>query len=136
MSTPAFTRLSMSPLVKRSVIRWIVRETIGVVTLAALLFLTAGAINWMAGWAVVIIMTAWVVGTALVVIPRYPELLAERVGPRKGSNLMLVILSSVRSIHDDRVDRGRAGFSQRLVERDGSVAQVVAGALRIRWSRA
>lgn len=85
MSTPAFTRLSMSPLVKRSVIRWIVRETIGVVTLAALLFLTAGAINWTAGWAVVIIMTAWVVGTALVVIPRYPELLAERVGPRKGS---------------------------------------------------
>jgi protein-S-isoprenylcysteine O-methyltransferase Ste14 len=30
-------------------------------------------------------MAGWVAATAIVVIPRYPELLAERVGPKKGS---------------------------------------------------
>jgi protein-S-isoprenylcysteine O-methyltransferase Ste14 len=75
----------MSPEVKRSIIRWVIRETMGVVMLAALLFLTAGTANWIAGWAMVIIMAGWVIATAAVVIPRYPELLAERVGPRKGS---------------------------------------------------
>jgi protein-S-isoprenylcysteine O-methyltransferase Ste14 len=33
----------------------------------------------------VIVMTGWVAATAIVVIPRYPELLAERVGPKKGA---------------------------------------------------
>jgi protein-S-isoprenylcysteine O-methyltransferase Ste14 len=33
----------------------------------------------------VIVMTGWVIGTAIVVIPRYPELLAERMGPKRGA---------------------------------------------------
>ena len=67
----------------RAVARWAMRETMGLVMLALFLFLSAGRWDW--GWALVILMAAWVIGTALVVIPRYPELLADRISPKKGS---------------------------------------------------
>ncbi len=63
--------------------------------LALLLFLTANTVNWLAGWAMVSVMAGWVIGTALVVLPRYPELLAERVGPRKGANTWDTLLLSL-----------------------------------------
>jgi protein-S-isoprenylcysteine O-methyltransferase Ste14 len=85
MSTITQLRREMSPQVKHGVMRWIVRETMGVVMLALMLFLAAGTLNWIAGWAMVIIMAGWVIATAIVVIPRYPELLAERTGPKKGA---------------------------------------------------
>ncbi len=85
MSTTTQVQSGMSPQVKRGVTRWAARETIGIVMLAAMLFLAAGTVNWIAGWAMVIVMAGWVIATALVVIPRYPELLAERVGPKKGA---------------------------------------------------
>ncbi len=70
---------------QRGVVRWAVRETMGLVMLALLLFLSAGRWNWGMGWALVILTGAWIAGTALVVIPQHPELLAERVGPKQGS---------------------------------------------------
>ncbi len=85
MSTATQVQHSMSPQVKRGVMRWVVRETMGVVMLAVMLFLAAGTVNWIAGWAMVIVMAGWVMATAIVVMPRYPELLAERVGPKKGA---------------------------------------------------
>jgi protein-S-isoprenylcysteine O-methyltransferase Ste14 len=83
----------MSPQVRRGVTRWAIRETMGIVMLALLLFLAAGTVNWSAGWAMVIIMAGWVIATAAVVIPRYPELLAERVGPKKGAKKWDVALA-------------------------------------------
>jgi len=70
---------------KRGAVRWLVRETMGLLILAALLFLSAGRWDWWMGWALVGITALWIGGTALAVIPRYPALLAERVGPRKGA---------------------------------------------------
>jgi len=95
MSVTAQEQHGMSPQVKRGVTRWAMRETLGVVMLALLLFLTAGTVDWIAGWTVVIIMTGWVISTAIVVIPHYPELLAERVGPRKGAKTWDTILLSL-----------------------------------------
>jgi len=57
----------------------------GTVMLAVVLFLSAGRLDWMMGWALVGITALWVGATAVTVIPRYPGLLAERVGPRKGA---------------------------------------------------
>jgi protein-S-isoprenylcysteine O-methyltransferase Ste14 len=85
MSTVTQTQHGMSPQVKRGVTRWIVRETMGIVMLAVMLFLAAGTIDWIAGWAMVIVTAGWVAATAIVVMPRYPALLAERVGPKKGA---------------------------------------------------
>lgn len=95
MSAVRPVRHEMSPQVRHGVIRWSVRETMGVVMLAILLFLAAGSVNWIAGWAMVVIMASWVAGTALVVMPRYPELLAERVGPKKGSKTWDTLLLSL-----------------------------------------
>ena len=85
MNAVTHVQHEMPPQVKRGVTRWIVRETMGVVMLAAMLFLTAGTLSWFAGWVMVIVMAGWVIATAIVVIPRYPELLAERTGPKKGA---------------------------------------------------
>ena len=75
----------MSAEVRRGVRRWALREAMGVLSLALLLFVAAGTARWIAGWVAVAIMAAWVIATAAVVIPRHPDLLAERVGPRQGS---------------------------------------------------
>ena len=98
MSTITQLRHGLSPQVKRGVTRWIVRETMGVVMLALMLFIAAGTVNWIAGWAMVIVMAGWVMATAIVVIPRYPELLAERVGPKKGAKTWDTALLSLYGV--------------------------------------
>ncbi len=98
MSTATQVQHGMSPQVKRGVTRWLVRETMGVVMLALLLFFAAGTVNWIAGWAMVIVMAGWVMATAIVVIPRYPELLAERVGPKKGAKTWDTALVSLYGV--------------------------------------
>ena len=83
-----------NPQVKRGVVRWLLRETIGTVMLALLLFLSAGRWNWGMGWALVVITALWVAATALTVIPRHPRMLAERTGMKKsGKQWDLRILS-------------------------------------------
>ena len=69
----------------RIVARWAIHETMGVVMLVLILFLSANRWDWGWGWALVILMAAWVIGTAVAVIPRYPHLLADRVSPKKGA---------------------------------------------------
>jgi protein-S-isoprenylcysteine O-methyltransferase Ste14 len=69
----------------RIVVRWAVRETMGVVMMAVILMLCAGRWDWAWGWAPVAVMAGWVVATGWVVIPRYPRLLADRSGPQKGA---------------------------------------------------
>ena len=71
--------------IQKSLVRWAVRETMGLIMLAALLFISAGRWNWGMGWALVALTAAWIGGTAWVVIPHHPELLAERIGPKQGS---------------------------------------------------
>jgi protein-S-isoprenylcysteine O-methyltransferase Ste14 len=70
---------------RRGVMRWLFRESMGLVTLAVLLFLSAGRLDWVMGWAFFGVMALWVAATGLVVMPRNPALLAERLGPKKGS---------------------------------------------------
>lgn len=98
MSTTTQVQHGMSPLVKHGVTRWAVRETMGIVMLALMLFLAAGTVNWLAGWAMVIVMAGWVTATVIVVIPRYPELLAERVGPKKGAKTWDTVLLSLYGV--------------------------------------
>ena len=79
----------------RGVIRWLIRETMGVLGQAAVLFLSAGRWGWAMGWAFVILTALWVGATALVVIPRNPDLLAERLGPRKGAKTWDAVIMSI-----------------------------------------
>ncbi len=48
-----------------------------------ILFLCAGRWDWGWGWVAVGTLAFWVSATALAVIPRHPQVLAERLGPRR-----------------------------------------------------
>lgn len=63
----------------RLVTRWLIREIMGVIIVAVMLFWSAGRWNWGWGWALVGVYALWVAANAVLLIPRNPELLAERV---------------------------------------------------------
>ncbi len=69
--------------VRRGVIRWLVRESVGVVFVAVTLFVPAGTLRWGWGWALVGVYAAWTAANAILLIPTSPELLAERGRRRK-----------------------------------------------------
>jgi len=75
-------RGEMAPQTRRAIIRWIVQAAVGVVGYAALLFLTAGTLNWLWGWVLIAVLAAFLAAHPLILIPINPELLAER---EKGS---------------------------------------------------
>lgn len=95
MSTATQPRSSITPEVKRGVTRWAIRETMGVIMSAVILFLAAGRWDWLWGWIAVVILAGWVGATALAVIPKSPQLLAERVGPRKGAKAWDTAIMSI-----------------------------------------
>lgn len=68
---------------RRGVIRWLVRETLGCVLVAVALFASAGAWGWGMGWALVAIYATWTASSAVVLVPRNPELLAERASRKQ-----------------------------------------------------
>jgi protein-S-isoprenylcysteine O-methyltransferase Ste14 len=141
MSTATQVQHGMSPQVRRGVIRWAVRETMGVVMLALLLFLAAGTVDWIAGWAMVIVIAGWVIATAIVVIPHYPELLAERVGPKKGAKTWDTVVLSLYGV-TMMVMWIVAGLDQRYgwssgiepVAQIGAMLLVIAGHALVVWA--
>lgn len=84
--------------VKRGVIRWLVREIMGTVMAAVILFVSVGTWKWTAAWILVGIYIAWIAATALAVIPTHPELLGERTGPKKGTKTWDVALLGVLGV--------------------------------------
>jgi len=79
----------------RTVVRFLVREALGLVMLAAILFLSAGRLDWLMGWALVGIYSLWVCATSVILILRSPELIAERLGPRKGAKTWDTAIMSI-----------------------------------------
>jgi protein-S-isoprenylcysteine O-methyltransferase Ste14 len=67
------------------IIRWLIRESIGVALVGVILFLSAGTMNWMMGWILVAVTFVWVCANAFILVPRRSPLIAERLGPRKGA---------------------------------------------------
>jgi protein-S-isoprenylcysteine O-methyltransferase Ste14 len=67
------------------IVRWLIREYIGVALVGVILFLAAGTMNWVMGWALVAVTFVWVSATALILVPRRSPLIAERLGPKRGA---------------------------------------------------
>ena len=67
------------------IIRYAVRESMGIVAMGVALFWSAGKMNWWPAWASIGVMLAWITTTAIVILRFNPNLLAERLGPRKGA---------------------------------------------------
>ena len=70
---------------KTILIRYWIREILGTLFIAVVLFLSSGRLDWIMGWALFGITLLWVIATAAVLIQRNPRLIAERLGPKKGS---------------------------------------------------
>ena len=68
-----------------TIIRWLIRESMGVALVGVILFLSAGTMNWLMGWILVAVTFVWVSATALILVPRRSPLIAERLGPGKGA---------------------------------------------------
>jgi protein-S-isoprenylcysteine O-methyltransferase Ste14 len=64
--------------------RFLARETLGTVMAGVALFWAAGTIAWPMGWVVLGIYATWVFGMAAVLITLQPDLIAERLGPKRG----------------------------------------------------
>lgn len=71
----------------KPIVRYIIRETMGLVIMVLALFWSAGRITWWPAWASLAVMFAWIVATAIVIMRFNPALLIERLGPRKGAKL-------------------------------------------------
>jgi protein-S-isoprenylcysteine O-methyltransferase Ste14 len=67
------------------IVRYTVRETMGIIFMGVALFWSAGRVDWWPAWAVLAVMFVWIVATAFVILRFNPDLLAERLGPRKGA---------------------------------------------------
>lgn len=67
---------------KQGARRWLLREILGCIMVAALLFIPAGRLDWSMGWALVALYVVWVAVNALLLMPSSPGLLAERVTHR------------------------------------------------------
>lgn len=65
--------------------RYTIREIMGIVVMGVALFWSAGRIDWWPAWASIAVMLAWITATAIVIFRFNPDLLAERLGPRKGA---------------------------------------------------
>lgn len=69
----------------RLILRYTLRETMGLVVMGVALFWSAGRLDWTPAWAVLAVMAAWTIAMALVILRGDPSLLAERLGPRRGA---------------------------------------------------
>jgi len=67
------------------IVRYAIREIMGLVSMGVALFWSAGRIDWWPAWAALVVMAGWIMATAIIVTRLNPDLLAERLGPRKGA---------------------------------------------------
>lgn len=67
---------------RRGALRWLLRETMGTAVVAVILVMSVGRWDWVGGWALTAIYAVWVAGTAILVMPLHPALLAERATTR------------------------------------------------------
>ncbi len=70
---------------RRVVFRFALREILGTVVAGVALFWSAGRTTWWPGWALVAVLLAWAAATGVAILRVNPDLLVERLRPRKGA---------------------------------------------------
>ncbi len=68
----------MPPETRKAINKWIFQAALGVIGYGAIIFLAAGTLRWLWGWALLIVLTAVMAAHPILLIPINPELLAER----------------------------------------------------------
>jgi len=83
---------------KRALVRSVVRDIMSMPLVAALLFIPAGTWRWPMGWAVVAVYAIWEIAQVAIVLPRSPELVAERVSGRMSDYRWDMVILSVMGL--------------------------------------
>lgn len=86
------------PEVKKTALRWLVRETIGNLFLIAILFGIVGRLNWWNGWALSAIYILWTLGSIIFILPVNPQMLAERSRPTAGGKKWDVVMVGIMGV--------------------------------------
>ena len=79
----------------KTIVRFAIRELMGTVTVGVALLWSAGKIDWWPAWALIALLLAWSTATAIVILRFNPDLLAERLGPRKGAKRWDTVIMSI-----------------------------------------
>jgi protein-S-isoprenylcysteine O-methyltransferase Ste14 len=87
--------ISPSPVDRRLFARYAFRETLGLVVMGAALFSSAGTFIWWPAWSLIGVMAVWIAATAIIILQVNPDLLAERLGPRRGAKRWDVAIMSL-----------------------------------------
>ena len=80
------------------IVRFALRETMGVILMGVALFWSAGEIGWLPAWALLAVIVSWIIATAVVTLRHSPELLAERLGPSKGAKRWDTIIMGIYGV--------------------------------------
>ena len=80
------------------IVRFALRETMGVILMGVALFWSAGEIGWLPAWALLGVIVSWIIATAVVTLRHSPELLAERLGPAKGAKRWDTIIMGIYGV--------------------------------------
>jgi protein-S-isoprenylcysteine O-methyltransferase Ste14 len=98
MSTNTVSPTSDSTISRR-VIKWVVKQIMGLAIVAGLLFAAAGRLDWANGWLYLAILGGGFLLTAFILIPTQPDLIAERSGLKKGTKKWDILLVSLMAIY-------------------------------------
>jgi protein-S-isoprenylcysteine O-methyltransferase Ste14 len=71
-------RHEITPETRRAIVKWIVQAALGMVGYGLVLFLVAGTWDWIWGWVLLGVLTAFMAAHPLILVPIDPELLAQR----------------------------------------------------------
>ena len=80
------------------IVRFALRETMGVILMGVALFWSAGEIGWLPAWALLAVIVSWIIATVLVTLRYSPDLLAERLGPAKGAKRWDTIIMGIYGV--------------------------------------
>jgi len=84
MTGNASDRHEITPETRRAIVKWIVQAAFGTPGYGLILFLAAGRLDWIWGWALLGVLTAFLAAHVLILVPIDPELLAEREKGMRG----------------------------------------------------
>jgi protein-S-isoprenylcysteine O-methyltransferase Ste14 len=79
-------------------IRYSIREALGLAMMGTALFWPALTLHWWQGWVVLADTLLWTIGMAVVILCVHPALLAERLGPRPGARTWDTVIMSLLGI--------------------------------------
>jgi len=83
---------------RRALLRSVLRDIMSMPLVAALLFIPAGTWRWPMGWAIVAVYAIWEIAQLAIVLPRSPELVAERVSGKFSDYRWDMVILSVMGL--------------------------------------